>query len=71
MNESELPSFPISVVFHEDGEEWILSSQSELESNLEWFDSRDSEERVSVTDSKGRKVVVVVEKLELKLCQLA
>ncbi len=71
MAASDKPSFPITVTFIEDGDTWVLDTPSELECNLEWFDSRDPEENATITDSKGRKLLVVVEKLELKICQLA
>ena len=71
MSESDLPCFPISVIFHEDGDKWLLNDHAEIASNLEWFDSRDGNENATVTDSKGRPVVIVVEKLELKICKLA
>jgi hypothetical protein len=71
LNEPDLPCFPISVIFHEDGDKWVLNNHAEAASNLEWFDSRDEKENASVTDSNGRQVVLVVEKLELKICQLA
>ncbi len=71
MTEPDLPSFPISVIFHENGDKWVLKNHAELVSSLEWFDSRDENENASVTDSKGRHVIVVVEKLELKICKLA
>jgi hypothetical protein len=59
------------VFFKEDGTEWILDKELELDSNLERFDSRSSDENTFVTDSNGNQVVLVVEKLEVKLCQLA
>ena len=71
MSESDLPCFPITVTFHEDGDKWVLKDHFELALSLEWFDSRDENENASVTDSKGRQVIVVVEKLELKICKLA
>jgi hypothetical protein len=51
-------------------QEWILENESELGSNLEWFYSRDPNENAEVTDKNGNKVVVVVEKLEVKQCYL-
>ena len=71
MSDSDLPCFPISVIFHEDGDKWVLKNHAELASSLEWFDSRDENENASVTHSNGRQVIVVVEKLELKICKLA
>ena len=71
MSESDLTCFPITVIFHEDGDKWVLKDHAEAASSLEWFDSRDGNENATVTDSKGRKVIVVVEKLELKICKLA
>ncbi len=59
------PEFPIKVFFMEDNDEWLLDSEDELASNLEWFDSRDKDENAQVTDSLGRSVRVKVEKLTL------
>ena len=65
------PKYPIKVFFKEDETEWILDNESELACNLEWFDSRDPAENSLVTDSDGNEVLLVVEKLEVILCELA
>jgi hypothetical protein len=68
---AQIPKFPIKVFFTEDSTEWVLDNESELGSNLEWFDSRDPNEKAIVTDSNGNHVVLVVEKLVVKTFQLA
>jgi hypothetical protein len=65
------PTFPIRVVFHEDGDEWVLGSVEELVSSLEWFDSDDPAENASVVDASGRRVRLRVEWLELRRLELA
>lgn len=64
------PEFPIRVRFREDGAEWVLDSFDELVSSLEWFDSDDPTEDVSVVDAKGRAVRVKVAALELRRFEL-
>jgi hypothetical protein len=49
LNEPDLPCFPISVLFHEDGDKWVLNNHAEVGFSLEWFDSRDKNENASVT----------------------
>ena len=71
MSNPDNPQFPLKVVFHEDQDEWTLATEDEAACNLEWFDSSSSDENATVTDSLGRKVHLVVEKLEMKLCVLA
>lgn len=65
------PTFPIRVVFHDDGDEWVLGSVEELVSSLEWFDSDDPAEHASVHDASGRRVRLRVEWLELRRLELA
>jgi len=68
---TDKPQYPITVLFKESGDRWVLDNEQELAINLEWFDSTDPEEDAEVTDALGRAVEVVVEKLELKRCVLA
>ena len=68
---NDKPVFPITVLFLEDGDKWVLNNLSELECNLEWFDSKDKNENAQVTDNNGKPVILVVEKLKLKLLELA
>jgi len=65
------PEYPIKVIFHEDNEEWLLSNEIEVATNLEWFDSQDPEERVTVTDNQGRPVLLIVKELEVIVCEFA
>ena len=59
---TEKPQYPITVLFKEDGDKWVLDNEQELGCNLEWFDSKDPEQNTEVTDALGRNVEVVVEK---------
>lgn len=60
-----VPEYPITVVFEEFGETWVLKTEEELTSCLEWFDSESEEEPATVTDHKGRAVTMKVENLKL------
>ena len=68
---TEKPQYPITVLFKEDGDKWVLDNEQELGNSLEWFNSNDPEEKAEVTDALGRNVEVIVEKLEVKKCVLA
>ena len=59
------PVFPIVVEFLEDGTVWTLESVSEVETNLEWFDSEDPEENAVVRDANNRLVSLKVKQLQL------
>ena len=65
------PTYPLKVVFHEDGEVWEIADAEDAACNLEWFDSDDPEEKASVVDSKGRPVRLKVEELSVVLCEIA
>jgi len=60
------PVFPLTVLFEEDGESWVMEDKADLENNLPWLDSGDKDEEATVTDARGRSVVLIVENLELK-----
>lgn len=64
------PLFPLTVTFHEDGEVWVLSDLTDAACNLEWFDSEDAEEHVSVVDSLGRAVRLKIDSLQVVTCSL-
>lgn len=64
------PQFPLTVTFHEDGEVWVLSDLMDAARNLEWFDSEDAEERVTVVDCLGRAVLVKIDSLQVVMCSL-
>jgi len=64
------PKFPIKVRFLEDDTEWILDSEIEMVSNLEWFNSDDPGEKALVTDKQGRAVRLTVEELRIKIFEL-
>jgi len=67
----EKPKFPITIVWEEDGEQDVFKNEIDAACTLEWLDSTDSDSGVAVTDSTGRAVTLIVEKSEMKLCQLA
>lgn len=67
----ESPEYPLTVLFHEERKEWILNDDVDAAVNLEWFDSKDPEERATVTDNKGRAVHLVVRELVVTVCELA
>jgi hypothetical protein len=64
------PQFPLTVTWHEDAEHESFKNEIDAACTLEWFDSRDPDSQVSVVDSTGRPVALVVEQLEVTLCQL-
>jgi hypothetical protein len=64
------PAFPLTVTWHEDNEQESFKNEIDAGETLEWFDSRDPDAQVSVVDGAGRPVALVVEKLEVTLCQL-
>ena len=70
MTHHDEPTFPIKVVFLEDGEEWIHENEQELANNLEWFNSEDPEDQALVTDKQGRAVTLVIEALQIKQLEL-
>ena len=63
------PEFPITVSYADD-EDVVFDNPIEAAVTLEWFDSDDPEEGAAVTDSRGRKVRLKVEKLEIVTCEL-
>lgn len=70
MKPNKKPEFPITVLFHEDGEKWVLENEDQIACNLEWFDSADPEENSTVKDNRGRLIRLVVKKLEIQICEL-
>jgi len=67
---NEKPVFPLTISWHEDSEQEIYKNEIDAACTLEWFDSRDEDAGVTVVDSQGRSVTLVVEQLEVKLCYL-
>lgn len=63
------PRYPVAVRFS-DGEQWLLCSDHEIETTLEWFDSRDPTEDATVTDADGRSVELVIERQRILVCAL-
>lgn len=64
------PQFPITVRFTEDGENWTFIDSDDAACNLEWFDSEDMAENVSVLDCHGRSVRLKIERLKVVICEL-
>lgn len=67
---AEKPVFPITITWHEDSEDEAFSNAIDAAVTLEWFDSRDEACPVTVKDSNANQVTLVVENLEVKLCEL-
>jgi hypothetical protein len=66
----EKPSFPIIISWHEDGDVESFKNEIDAACTLEWFDSTDKDFDVTVVDSNGKPVILVVEELEIKKCHL-
>lgn len=64
------PEFPLTVRFFEDDTTMVLNSREEVECNLEWFDSDDSEQHAEVRDAHNRSVRLVVRDLSLITLEL-
>jgi hypothetical protein len=64
------PEFPLTVRFFEDDTTIVLNSKAEVECNLEWFDSNDSEQHAEVRDARNRPVRLVVRDLSLITLEL-
>jgi len=66
------PEFPLKIKY-ENGEEEVYVTPDEVAADLEWFDSDHPDhpdDRCVVLDAQGRRVRVVIEKLELLICEL-
>ena len=63
------PKWPIHVRYI-DGDDLILETPEEVETSLEWFDSEDGDTTAAVSDDEGRPVHLVVEALQIKICEL-
>jgi len=64
------PEFPVTVIWHEDGEQESFKNEVDAACTLEWFDSREGASDHTVVDNNGNAVVLVIEQLEVKLCHL-
>ncbi|GHV03562.1 hypothetical protein AGMMS50229_03060 [Campylobacterota bacterium] len=64
------PTFPIKVVYHEDGDVHIFNNEDEMVCDLEWFDTEDSDENASVTDANGQAVRLKIEALDIQTFEL-
>ena len=62
--------FPLKVKFN-DGEEWILETVEEVETNLEWFDTDDRDRSALVFDRLDRPVRLKVEGFTLLMLELS
>jgi hypothetical protein len=59
----EVPRFPLTIVW-EDGDTWVMDSVSDLEQNLEWFDSKECP-GVQIHDARRRKVSLCIDGFRL------
>ena len=71
MSSSEHPVYPITVRDLETGETDSFNSEIELITGLEFFDSKDPEEKVEVSDSMGRRVILKIWRLKIVDFKLA
>jgi hypothetical protein len=67
---NQQPELPITVTFHEDGEQWTLNSIPEIAGSLEWFDSDHPSEDAYVVDRKGLRFRLVVGQLDVIVFEL-
>lgn len=63
------PAFPLTVILA-DGEREIVDSINDAECNLEWIDTDDNDEQVTVVDRLGRPVHLKIEALRLVRCEI-
>ena len=66
---AEQPLFPLSVIFA-DGERQSVDSVTDAERNLEWLDTEDDDEPITVLDRLGRPVHLKIEALEIVRMEL-
>ena len=60
------PKYPITVKYLNESEKITLGNDMEVVTHLEFFDSEDPDEQISVIDVDGRNVVLKVWGLEIK-----
>lgn len=63
-SKAEQPLFPLTVIFA-DGERQSVDSVTDAECNLEWLDTEDKEEPITVLDRLGRPVHLQIEALRI------
>lgn len=66
---TEQPLFPLTIIFA-DGERQNVDSVTEAECNLEWLDTEDDDEPITVLDRLGRPVHLKVEALKVLRLEL-
>lgn len=65
----ERPAFPLAVIFA-DGQQATVEDVEDAECNLEWLDTDDLDEPVTVLDALGRRVRLKIEALKIVRCEL-
>lgn len=68
-NTEKEPAFPLTVIFP-DGERQTVDSVNDAECNLEWLDTEDEDEPVTVFDRLDRPVRLKIEALKVVRCEL-
>jgi len=66
---ANVPIFPLTVIFA-DGEKQTVESVYDAECSLEWLDTEDDGEKVTVLDRLGRLVHLKIEALKMVHCKL-
>lgn len=61
----DIPQYPLSVTFA-DGETIVVQNEMDAICNLEWLDTEDSEDPVTVVDRLGRPVRLRMKFLEIQ-----
>ena len=69
MKSADQPVFPLTVTYA-DGQRTTVDDIADAECNLEWLDTDDLKEPVTVLDKLGRRVRLKVEALAVKRLEL-
>lgn len=68
-SKTEQPLFPLTVTFA-DGEKQSVDSITDAEHNMEWLDTEDDDEPITVLDRLGRPVRLKIEALNIVRLEL-
>ena len=65
------PEYPLLVAYTDGAKDELFNNEIEMVTSLEWFDSNDPEYNAVVIDKRGRKLQLVIRKLELVVLEIA
>ncbi|MEH6434091.1 hypothetical protein [Massilia sp. DD77] len=63
------PRFPVTITF-DDGDVWILDDVGQIGTNLEYFDSEDEDDSLTIVDAFWRPIRVLVRDLQVLIFEL-